>query len=192
MALDSLDALNQYKAEPFASGYPDDTRTFYAPVDKVHEALAALLDSATRSLVVAMYAYDDTQLNEIVRAKLASEGLYVQVSLDSSQASGKQEQAILAEWENNGVGNSIAVGDVLAIGKSEKGAIMHLKMVIIDGLDVLTGSTNWSGGGETKQDNQLTVIRNAVVAAEARSRIDIIHDSMLKQMAADTKQGKLS
>jgi phosphatidylserine/phosphatidylglycerophosphate/cardiolipin synthase-like enzyme len=178
MALESLTALDQYKATPFTPGYPDTTRTFYSPVDQVHEALKALLTSATKSIVVAMYGYDDTDLNTVLQSALNDEKMYVQMSLDSTQAAGKAEHALLAPWLNHKIGNSIA------IGHSEKSAIMHLKMVIIDGVDVITGSTNWSTGGESKQDNQLTVIRDPNVCAEARSRIDIIHDSMLKQMAA--------
>jgi phosphatidylserine/phosphatidylglycerophosphate/cardiolipin synthase-like enzyme len=178
MALTSLSELDQYKAAPFPPGYPDDTRTFYSPVDRVHEALQALLTSATKSIVVAMYGYDDKQLNTVLASKLRDENIYVQMSLDSTQAAGKAEGELLASWLNDKTGNNIA------IGHSEKSAIMHLKMVIIDGVDAVTGSTNWSEGGETKQDNQLTVIRDPYVCAEARSRIDIIHDDMLKQMAA--------
>ncbi|HEX4019355.1 MAG TPA: phospholipase D-like domain-containing protein [Frankiaceae bacterium] len=148
------------------------------------DALVDLLNSATKSLVVAMYGYDDPRLNTILQEKLLSEQVFVQLSLDSTQAAGKAEAAILASWHNDKIGNSIA------IGHSEKNAIMHLKMVIVDGLDVITGSTNWSTGGESRQDNQLTVIRNPLVAAEARSRIDIIHDDMLKQMAAKRKPAK--
>jgi hypothetical protein len=37
------------------------------------------------------------------------------------------------------------------------------------------------------QAKQLTVIRDPYVCAEARSRIDIIHDCMLKQMAQADK-----
>jgi phosphatidylserine/phosphatidylglycerophosphate/cardiolipin synthase-like enzyme len=133
-----------------------------------------------------MFGYDDDQLNQVIRAQLESVNVYVQMSLDQSQAGGVHERDILkslSNWENAKIGNSIA------IGRSEKGAIMHLKLVIVDGLDVITGSTNWSSSGESQQDNQLTVIRDALVAAEARARLDIIHDSMLKQMAA-AAQGK--
>jgi phosphatidylserine/phosphatidylglycerophosphate/cardiolipin synthase-like enzyme len=63
---------------------------------------------------------------------------------------GATEKGILAQWRNDVIGKSIA------IGTSEKGAVMHLKLANIDGLDVVTGSTNWSTGGETAQENQLT------------------------------------
>jgi hypothetical protein len=58
MALSSLTQLDQYKAAPFPPGYPDTTRTFYSPVDQVHGALKALLASANKRIVVAMYGYD--------------------------------------------------------------------------------------------------------------------------------------
>ena len=178
MALPSLSALDQYKAAPFPPGYPDNARTFYSPVDGVHEALKALLTSANKSLIVAMYGYDDRELNSVLQSKLNDEKIYVQMSLDSTQAAGVAERDILASWRHDQTGNSIA------IGHSEKSAIMHMKMVLIDGVDVLAGSTNWSASGESRQDNQLTVIRDPLVCAEARSRIDIIHDDMLKQMVA--------
>jgi phosphatidylserine/phosphatidylglycerophosphate/cardiolipin synthase-like enzyme len=184
MAIPSLSELDQYKAAPFPPGYPDNTRTFYSPVDRVHEALKALLTSANKSLVVAMYGYDDTELNTVLQSKLQDEKIYVQMSLDSTQAKGVAERTLLAPWLNDKIGNSIA------IGHSEKSAIMHLKMVIIDGVDVVTGSTNWSEGGESRQDNQLTVIRDPLVCAEARSRVDIIHDDMLKQMAAQAAKAQ--
>jgi phosphatidylserine/phosphatidylglycerophosphate/cardiolipin synthase-like enzyme len=181
MTLPSLSELDRFKVTPFPPGYPETARTFSSPVDDVHGALTDLLQSTSKSLVIAMYGYDDDQLNQVIQQQLSSQTIYVQMSLDSSQASGVHEKdllANLAKWENQKVGNSIA------IGKSEKGAIMHLKLVIVDGLDVITGSTNWSTSGETQQDNQLTVIRDPLVAAEARARLDVIHDSMLKQMAS--------
>ena len=186
MALSSLTELDKFKAAPFPPGYPDTTRTFYSPVDQVHEALKALLQSANKSIVVAMYGYDDPELNSVLQSALNDGNMYVQMTLDSTQAAGKSEHELLAPWLNQKIGNSIA------IGHSEKAAIMHLKMVIIDGVDVITGSTNWSTGGETRQDNQLTVIRDPYVCAEARSRVDIIHDSMLKQMAEADKANPAS
>lgn len=177
MALETLDLLDKFKVGGFGPGYPATVRTFYAPVDEIQEVLLSVISSAQKSIVGAMYGYADSKLNQIILGALGNKAMYVQLSLDSTQAAGKGEQALLADWQNELQGNSIS------IGRSEHGAIMHLKEFVIDGLDVITGSTNWSDGAERKQDNQLTVIRDPLVAAEARLRLDIIHDAQLKQMA---------
>ena len=172
------DQLGTYKAEgTFLEGYPDDERTFFAPRDNVHGLLVALLGSAQHSIVVNMFGYDDDELNNIIQSKLADEKIFVQMSLDRSQASGVHEKEILAKWDNNAFGNSIAIGT-----SSVHNAISHLKIVIVDGVYTVKGSTNWSLSGEQQQDNELTLSRNAVVAAETRAILDLNHDFMLKQM----------
>ncbi|HJZ36491.1 MAG TPA: hypothetical protein VJ204_09495 [Solirubrobacterales bacterium] len=57
--------------------------------------------------------------------------------------------------------------------------------MIVDNIYTVTGSTNWSISGESEQDNQLTLSRNAVIASELRGVLDLNHDWMLKQMAAE-------
>jgi phosphatidylserine/phosphatidylglycerophosphate/cardiolipin synthase-like enzyme len=172
------ESLATYKAEGrFLDGYPDDQRTFFSPRDNVHGLLVALMGSAQHSIVVNMFGYDDDELNQIIQSKLADEKIYVQMSLDRTQASGVHEKQILAKWSNDAFGNSIAIGT-----SSVHNAISHLKIVIVDGVYTVKGSTNWSLSGEQQQDNELTLSRNAVIAAETRAILDLNHDFMLKQM----------
>jgi aspartyl/asparaginyl-tRNA synthetase len=182
----SWDDLNQFKRDHrFIAHYPHNIKSFYSPDDDIHGLLTSLLASAEQSLVLNMFGYDDTDLDAIIKSKLVNEHIYVQMSLDRSQSkSGKTERQILAAWDNDYFGNSIA------IGTSSKHAISHLKMVIVDGIYTVKGSTNWSLGGEQKQDNELTVSNSPVVAAEARAVLDRNHDFMLKQMAADANKDK--
>lgn len=179
------DDLARYKAGGrFLDGYPEDIRTFYSPVDDVHGVLVALLSSTQQSLVLNMYGYDDDELNDIILEKLEDERIYIQMSLDKSQAGGVHEKQLLAKWQHDLIGNSIAIGE------STKGAISHMKIVIIDGVYTVRGSTNWSLTGEDKQDNELTIHNNAVIAAETRAELDRNHDAMLKQMAAARLAGR--
>ena len=180
-----LSDLNGFKTGGFSSDYDPNFRTFYSPVDDVHGALKATLSSATQSLIVAMYGFDDDELSAILLDKLKSEGVTVQLTLDSSQAGGVHEKTLLTAWLDPTVDTPNS--SIVSIGRSEKGAIQHQKGVVIDSRFVISGSTNWSGGGETKQDNQCTILDSRPEAAALRHRIDAIHLNQLQQMAA--KQG---
>jgi phosphatidylserine/phosphatidylglycerophosphate/cardiolipin synthase-like enzyme len=180
------DDLAKYKQEGrFLDGYPSDFRTFYSPRDNLLGLLVSLLSSAQHSLVLNMFGYAEEQLDGIIRDKLASEHVYVQMSLDKTQSAGKHERDILAHWNNDLFGNSIAIGT-----SNVKHAISHLKILIVDGVYTVKGSTNWSISGLQQQDNELTLSRNAVVAAEARAVLDMNHDWMLKQMASSRAKAR--
>jgi phosphatidylserine/phosphatidylglycerophosphate/cardiolipin synthase-like enzyme len=174
---DALAAIDKYRdpRRPLTPGYPANMRTLYSPVDDVHGALVYMFNLATTSLIVMDYGFDDLDLATIIQRKLIQEHVYVQLTLDKVQAAGAHESKILARM--NYPASSIA------IGQSEKHAIIHTKLAIIDGVYVVTGSTNWSESGETKQSNALVVIADAHVAAEARARADITHANIINEAA---------
>jgi phosphatidylserine/phosphatidylglycerophosphate/cardiolipin synthase-like enzyme len=181
-----FEQLGRFKqAQSFPHGYSSEYLTFYAPRDPgVHDVLLWALLQAKSSVAINMYGFDDKQLAAVLRHHTADPQLIVTLTLDSSQAAGVAEAPLLTLLRNDLPGNSIA------IGRSERGKISHDKLMVVDGLYLVTGSTNWSFGGETQQDNQLTLTRDPVACAEARAVIDLDHDIMLKQMAAAATRGR--
>ncbi len=172
-----FDKLDVFKGSgKFLDGSNKDYKTIWSPIDNVHGLLVCLLSSVQHSIVLNMYGYDDSELDLLIQGHAATPGIYVQMSLDKTQAAGKAEKAILDQWNHSAMGTSIA------IGTSSKHAISHLKVLIVDGIYTVSGSTNWSIGGEQKQDNELTISRDPVRAAEFRAVLDRNHDFMLKQM----------
>lgn len=173
--------LDQFKAKP-VSRKSAKVRRFYAPIDDVHGALVALLGSVRHSLILAMFGYADDALAAMVSSALQDPQIFVSVTLDKTQAAGAHERAILEKYHHEMLGNSVA------IGTSERGAIMHRKMVIIDGLWLVSGSTNWSTSAATLQDNELTVAYDPVGCAEATAILAIEHDHALAQMIKGVKR----
>lgn len=178
-----FERLGRFKqAEAFPHGYSRDYLTFYAPRDPgVHQVLLWALLQAKSSVAINMYGFDDPHIAALLRHFAHDSKMIVTLTLDSTEAKTGSEPELLEMLKNDLDGNSIA------IGRSEKAAISHDKLMVVDGLYLITGSTNWSFGGENKQDNQLTLTRDPIACAEARAVIDLNHDFMLKQMAAKAK-----
>lgn len=177
MLITDMDQFKRDRTAPPAE-YPANMRTFYAPLDNVHGALKAVIRSCRASLIVAMYGYNDDELAGIIAHLIDNPAIHCQITLDKSQAGGVHERAILDKFKAEMTSNSVA------IGTSEHGAIMHRKMVLVDGLWRVTGSTNWSTSAETLQDNELTVIQSAAATAEARAVLDLEHVKALTNMSA--------
>ncbi len=170
--------LDRFRSSPRPQSYPANVRHLFSPIDRVHEALVALCSAAKVSLSAAMYGWDDDEIDALFREKLDNEYVTVTLCLDKSQAGGVHERAILAKWKPGQIGNTVV------IGQSSKHAISHDKMIVIDGLVTICGSTNLSGSGETKQNNEAVIVFDPVFAVEATARIERIRGEMATQMAA--------
>lgn len=173
--LSDLSVLDQFAAAGFPADWASNYRVFYSPIDDVRGVLKTCLAAASLSVALTMYGFDDDELADIIKAKLEDPAIAVQLTLDSSQAGGVHEKALLAK-ENY-------PNTIIAVGRSERGAIMHQKILVVDGILTVTGSTNWSTAGESAQDNECTVHLDRAFAAKARARADAIHAHMLAKAA---------
>jgi len=148
--------------------------SLYAPLDDIHTAIMLLAKSATQSLHCAMFGWADHELNDLFREAWANEHILVKLALDSTQAAGVGERALLKQWPANVYTSS------LVIGQSSKHAISHMKLIVADDCYV-TGSTNVSAGGEVKQNNHALFIWSAKQAQEAQTRVSQVFAEMASQ-----------
>ena len=119
----------------------------YSPGSNLERYELAQLETATRTLDVAMYSFTDRELAEKL-ASLARKGVRVRVYRDREQVS----QEML--W-----GGVTTTGILLTAGvevrvKGTKN-LMHLKSYAIDGRLLRSGSANWSPTGLKRQDNDV-------------------------------------
>jgi hypothetical protein len=183
----TLDDLAPFTRErSFSPNDSPDFRVFYVGRDDVHGILKYLLARCTRSLRFNQFGYDDDELDGVIRSLVDSEHVFVQGTLDKSQASGAHERKILAGWDQS-------VRNSFAIGQSATGDISHTKGGVIDGLVAFEGSTNWSASGEGDhiegaryhaQNNPLAVYLHPVQVARFTDELDHEHAVVLKRNGA--------
>ena len=173
--MNSLQDLVQFKTGGVPADYPvDKVLRLYSTQDKCHEAFKALVSSATSSLYISMYGEDDQELTDIIVQKAQDPTVFVQINLDKTQAAGRGEVPLVKELEG-------CPATRVAVGMSRYHKINHLKVAVIDGRFLLSGSTNWSADGEGKQNNEASIHDDRVLAHEAITILSIEHQEMLDQ-----------
>jgi len=134
----------------------DDTRIdiYFSPDDGVLSALASLLSSAQESIHFLAFSFTSNDLGVIVREK-AEAGLTIAGVMDQEQVSSNQgteydpfKQADL---------------DVRIDGNAGQ---MHHKVFIVDEKIVVLGSYNFSQSAEERNDENIIIVYNAVIAEQ--------------------------
>lgn len=185
----TFDQLAPFKREKsFPQGDSPDVRIFYVGRDDVHGVLKWLLARCTRSLKFNQFGYDDDELDAIIRGLVEDKSVFVQGTLDKSQAGGVHERKILATW-------TPAMRASFAVGQSATHQISHTKGGVIDGLIAWEGSTNWSASGEgtgtgtgepdakgvKAQNNTLAIITHPVQVTTFAAELDEEHAVAMHQ-----------
>ncbi len=119
----------------------------YSPETNLERSELAQLETATRTLDLAMYSFTDRELAEEL-ATLARKGVRVRVYRDREQ--------FTQEMQWGGV-NTTSILLAAGVEVRVKGArdLMHLKSYAIDGHMLRSGSANWSPTGLKRQDNDV-------------------------------------
>ena len=134
----------------------DETRLdlYFSPDDGVLAALVPVLESAQESIYFLAYSFTSNQLGDIVRQKAAA-GVTVAGVMDNEQVRSNQGTEFDPFRQ--------AELDVRMDGID---GLMHHKVFIIDEKIVVMGSYNFSQNAEERNDENLMIIYNPVIAQQ--------------------------
>jgi len=143
------------------------------------EILAAAIDQAHLSVDVAAYSFNLWSIRDaLIHAH--QRGLVVRIVMESDNIDEREIQQI----KDAGIP---VVGD-------QHESLMHNKFVVLDRMDVWTGSMNFTVGGAYKDNNNLIRIRSAEVAQDYTTEFEemFTHHLFGPDTVADTPYPKLT
>lgn len=134
----------------------DEEQVYFSPKGGCTEAIVKNLDQAERYVLVQAYSFTSKRIAEAL-VDAHKRGVKVKVLLDKSQRHGKGSQL------------SLLVNAGIPVSIDTKHSIAHNKVMIIDGVTVLTGSFNFTNAAEDKNAENLLVVRDKTIAKKYRS-----------------------
>lgn len=138
-----------HAAEPVAGVT---AQVYFSPDGGCTAAIVAAIDGAQSTIRVQAYSFTSTPIAKALTTAKAR-GVDVQVILDKSQRTERYSGA-----------DFIAHAGITVL-IDEKPAIAHSKVMVIDGSTVITGSFNFTTSAESRNVENLLVLRSAELAA---------------------------
>lgn len=126
---------------------------YFSPKGGCTEAVVREINAAKETILVQAYSFTSAPIAKAL-VNAHKRGVQVQVVLDKSQRTEKYSSATFL----------VNVGIPTRIDAQH--AIVHNKIVVIDGQTVITGSFNFTRNAEENNAENLLVIRDAAIAAK--------------------------
>jgi len=141
---------------------------YFSPDDGVLKALVPLLESAQKSIFFLAYSFTSNQLGDIVREKAAA-GLTIAGVMDEEQVKSNQGTEF----------DPFRQADLDVRIDGIKG-LMHHKVFIIDQKIVAFGSYNFSQSAEERNDENLIIVYNPVIAQQFFQEFERVQEQAQK------------
>jgi len=130
-------------------------QVYFSPKGGCTEAVVNNLGRAEKYVLVQAYSFTSEPIADALIAA-HQRGVKVKVLLDKSQRRGRGSKL------------NLLVKAGIPVSIDQKHAIAHNKVMIIDGVTVLTGSFNFTTAAEDKNAENLLVLHDKVVAKKYR------------------------
>ena len=156
MFLDNKFGEDVVPSTPHPTVTIDDTRidVYFSPDDGVLAALVPVLESATDSIYFLAYSFTSNQLGDIIRQKAEAE-LPIAGVMDEEQVKSNEGTEFDPFRQAN-----------LDVRLDGIDGLMHHKVFIVDKKIVVLGSYNFSQSAEVRNDENLIIVYNPVIAQQ--------------------------
>jgi phosphatidylserine/phosphatidylglycerophosphate/cardiolipin synthase-like enzyme len=135
---------------------------FFAPFDEPEKQALCVLSTAKREVVIAHYNIRrEGMIAKLVELK--NRGVDVRVAVDEHNAA--------ADWNVGDDALEAAGIELVRTKPGGSGAIMHLKVTVIDGEIAMTGSFNWNETAALANDENMLVFKDPEIVQRYRTQV---------------------
>jgi phosphatidylserine/phosphatidylglycerophosphate/cardiolipin synthase-like enzyme len=127
----------------------------------VQSQLISVINSADKTLDVAIYSFTDTKIGDAM-IQAHQRGVTVRVITDQEQATGKSQKALLKKLVQAGI----------PVKENTHSGLMHLKVTIVDDKVATIGSFNYTKAAEKTNDEVFVILRDETAAKDFEAEFE--------------------